>query len=201
MNCKPYSSAIKKIPFKYPVAKKIAKLMLDGLGYDEIYKKCFDENYVEIESLERRREITNKIYSRLCALDEFLLEQFYNGDVATSKYILVYAIAKTDTLFFDFLFERYREALLSQERKYLSIDDFDDFFEAKKQSDLIVAKWGKFTLECLTKGYRNILVDSGLGRRERKTIVVERMMIHPLVEEHIELIGDKDFLKATLGGD
>lgn len=201
MNRKPYSSAIKKIPFKYPVAKKIAKLMLDGLGYDEIYKKCFDENYVEIESLERRREITNKIYSRLCSLDEFLLEQFYNGDVATSKYILVYAIAKTDTLFFDFLFERYREALLSQERKYLSIDDFDDFFEAKKQSDLIVAKWGKFTLECLTKGYRNILVDSGLGRRERKTIVVERMMIHPLVEEHIELIGDKDFLKATLGGD
>ena len=201
MNRKPYSSAIKKTPFKYPVAKKIAKLMLDGLGYDEIYEKCFGENYVEIESLERRREVTNVIYNRLCSLDEFLLEQFYNGDVATSKFILVYAIAKTDTLFFDFLFERYREALLSPERKYLSIDDFDDFFEAKKQSDLIVSKWGKFTLECLTKGYRNILVDSGLGRRERKTIVVDRMMIHPLVEEHIELIGDKDFLKTTLGGD
>ena len=45
---------------------------------------------------------------------------------------------------------------------------------------------GKITLECLTKGYRNILVDSGLGKRERKTIVVERMMIHPAVEEHIQ---------------
>ena len=81
------------------------------------------------------------------------------------------------------------------------MDDFDDFFESKKQTDLIVARWGKFTLECLTKGYRNILVDSGLGRRERKNIIVSRVMIHPAVEEHIELIGDKDYLKAMLGGD
>ena len=201
MNRKPYSSAIKKTPFKYPIAKKIAKLMLDGLDHDEIYKKCYDENYVEIESLERRREVTNVVYNRLWALGYFLLTEFYNGDVATSKYILVYAIAKTDTLFFDFLFERYRDALMNPERHYLSIDDFDDFFESKKQVDLIVAKWGKFTLQCLTKGYRNILVDSGLGRRERKTIIVEKMMIHPAVEEHIELVGDKDYLRATLGGD
>lgn len=201
MNRKPYSSAIKKTPFKYPIAKKIAKLMLDGLDHDEIYHKCFNENYIEVESLERRREITNVIYNRLCSLDQFLLDQLYNADVATSKFILVYAIAKTDSLFFDFLFEKYREALLSENRNYLSIDDFDNFFESKKQSDLIVAKWGKFTLECLTKGYRNILVDSGLGRRERKNIIVNRVMIHPAVEEHIELIGDKDYLRATLGGD
>lgn len=201
MNRKPYSSAIKKTPFKYPIAKKIAKLMLDGLDRDEVYKRCFDENYIEVESLERRREITNVIYSRLCSLDDFLLNQFYNADVTTSKFILVYAIAKTDSLFFDFLFEKYREALMSENRKYLSMDDFDDFFESKKQTDLIVAKWGKFTLECLTKGYRNILVDSGLGRRERKNITVSRVIIHPVVEEHIELIGDKDYLKAMLGGD
>lgn len=201
MNRKPYSSAIKKTPFKYPIAKKIAKLMLDGLDRDEIYNKCYSENYVEIESLDRRREVTNVLYNRLCSLDSFLLSELYNGDVATSKFILVYAIAKTDTLFFDFMFEKYREALLNPERQYLSIDDFDDFFESKKQVDLIVSKWGDFTLQCLSKGYRNILVDSGLGRRERKTIVVERMMIHPAVEEHIELIGDKDYLKAMLGGD
>lgn len=201
MNRKPYSSAIKKTPFKYPIAKKIAKLMLDGLDRDEIYQKCFDENYVEIESLERRREVTNVVYNRLCSLDDYLLREFYNGDVATSKFILVYAIAKTDTLFFDFLFEKYRDALLNPERHYLSIDDFDNFFESKKQMDLIVAKWGDFTLQCLTKGYRNILVESGLGRRERKTIIVERVMIHPAVEEHIELIGDKNYLKAMLGGD
>ena len=198
MNRKPYSSAIKKTPFKYPIAKKIAKLMLDGLDREEIYTRCFDENYIEIESTDRRREITNVIYNRLIVLDNFLLSQFYNGDVATSKFILAYAIAKTDTLFFDFMMEVYREALMS-EKNYLSIDDFDQFFETKKQTDLIVAKWGDHTLQCMTKGYRNILVDSGLGARERRNIVVERMMIHPSVEEQIIEIGDKEFLQVMLG--
>ena len=198
MNRKPYSSAIKKTPFKYPIAKKIAKLMLDGLDREDIYKECFENNYIEIESPDRRREITNVLYGRLIALDPFLLSQFYNGDVATSKFILAYAIAKTDTLFYDFLMEVYREALLS-DKNYLSIDDFDQFFEIKKQTDLIVAKWGEHTLQCMTKGYRNILVDSGLGVRERRNIVVERMMIHPSVEEHIKEIGDNVYLQVMLG--
>ena len=132
MNKKPYSSAIKKTPYKYPIAKKIAGLMLDGLDYDEVFKKSFNDNYIEIESEQRRREITNVLYNRLSCLDEYLLSFFYKGDVATSKFILVYAIAKTDALFFDFLFERYREALLG-EKHYLSIDDFDEFFTAKAQ--------------------------------------------------------------------
>jgi len=198
MNRKPYSSAIKKTPFKYTIAKKMAKLMMDGFDRNEVYKECYTNNYIEIESPDRRREIVNVLYSRLSVLDNYLLSELYNGDVATSKFLLAYAIAKTDTLFFDFLAEVYREALLG-DKHYLSIDDFDNFFAVKKQNDLIVAKWGDFTLQCLTKGYRNILVDSGLGIRERKTIVVERMMIHPAVEEYIASIGDKEFLQAMLG--
>ena len=38
VNKKQYSSSIKKTPFKYIIAKKIAKLMLDGFDRNEIYK-------------------------------------------------------------------------------------------------------------------------------------------------------------------
>ena len=198
MNKKPYSSAIKKTPFKYTISKRVAKLMLDGHDRIEVYEECFARNYIEVESEQRRREITNVVYNRLAALDDCLLDAFYHGDVDTSKFILAYAIAKTDSLFFDFLCEVYREALLS-DRNYLSMDDFDLFFTTKKQADPIVSKWGDFTLQCLTKGYRNILVDSGLGTRSRRTIQVQRVMIHPAVEEHIASIGDQEYLQAMLG--
>ncbi len=198
MNKKPYSSSIKKTPFKYTISKKIAKLMLEKLDRNEVYNKCFNENYVEIDSLERRREVTNVIYERLLELDHFLLEQFYDGDVVTSKFILVYAIAKNDSLFFDFLFEVYREALLGN-KNYISMDDFETFFASKKESDIIVSKWGHFTIEQLSKGYRNILVESGLGIRVKRNIEVIRTTIHPSVEEHIQLIGDREFLQALLG--
>lgn len=198
MNKKPYSSAIKKTPFKYTISKRIAKLILDDYDRNGVYEKCFTENYVEIDSLQRRREVTNVIYERLIGLDRFLLDQFYNGDIMTSKFILVYAIAKADSLFFDFMFEVYREALLG-DKHYISIDDFDAFFAAKKESDLLVAGWGDFTLRDLARGYRNILVESGLGTRNVKNIDAKLAFVHPAVEEHIALIGDKEYLQALLG--
>ncbi len=198
MNKKKYSSSIKKTPFKYTISKKIAGLMLNKLDRNEIYNTCFNCNYIEIDSLERRREITNVIYNRLLELDNYLLDYFYNGDVITSKFILVYAIAKSDSLFFDFLFEVYREALLGN-KNYISIDDFETFFSSKKECDVVVSKWGNFTIDQLAKGYRNILVESGLGTRIKRNINVEKITIHPNIEEHIQLIGDKKFLQALLG--
>lgn len=198
MNKKIYSAAIKKTPYKYSTSKKIAKLILDGLDRNEVYQKCFVENYIDFESEDRRREVTNLIYGRLINLDNFLLKQLIDGDVETSKFILVYAIAKYDSLFFDFMFEVYCEALLGH-RDYLSLDDFDNFFTFKKETDLIVSSWSEYTIAQLAKGYRNILVDSGLGVRDKRNIRVVRIMVHPAVLEHIQVIGDGEYLKALLG--
>ncbi len=198
MNKKVYSSSLKKTPYKYLIAKKIAKLMLQKMDRAEVYAECYTNNYIEIDSADRRREITNITYERLLRLDDFLLKQFYEGDVETSKFLLVYAIAKTDRLFFEFMFEVYREALMG-DKSYISLDDFDAFFLGKKESDEEVAKWGEYTVSQLAKGYRTVLADSGLGQRDKHNIKALRVMIHPAVEEHIKLIGDGEFLKALLG--
>lgn len=198
MNKKIYSSSIKKTPFKYSVSKKIAKLIIDGDDRQEVFDKCYAQNYLEIESPDRRKEISNVIYMRLINIDEFLLKQFYEGDVETSKFILVYAIAKSDSLFFDFMFEVYREALVGN-KDYISIDDFENFFAAKKETDLIVASWGRCTLTQLAKGYRNILADSGMGVRDKRNIKAVKLLIHPVVQDYIKQIGDVVYLKALLG--
>lgn len=198
MNKKKYSSAIKKTPYKYLISKTIAKLMLQGLDRNEVYLECFDNNAVGINSLQRRREVTNVVYERLLNLDNYLLNEFVSGDISTSKFILVYAIAKNDPLFFDFLFEVYRESLLN-EKKFISLDDFDLFFEVKKEVNPTVKKWGYHTLDCLAKGYRNILVESELGKREKRNIKTIKPIIHPDIILYIESIGDYDYIKAILG--
>ena len=92
MNKKPYSSAIKKTPFKYSISKKIARMLLDGFDRLEVFDKCYNKNEIEIISEDRRREVTNVVYERLSVLDSFLLKQFYEGDLVTSKYILTYSL-------------------------------------------------------------------------------------------------------------
>jgi len=198
LNKKKYSSAIKKTPFNYLKTKIIGRLILQGLDRNEVYNECYDNNYLGIDSLQRRREVTNVIYERLVQLDQLLLGEFVNGDINTSKFVLVYAIAKNDPLFFDFLFEVYRESLLN-EKGYISIDDFDLFFKVKKEINITVSKWGHHTIDCLAKGYRNILVESGLGNREKKNIRTVKPIIHPDIIEHIKHLGDKHYMKAILG--
>lgn len=198
MDNQKHTSAIKKTPYKYYIAKKIADLIYKGLDRIEVYNECFSNNLIQVDSLERRREVTNVIYDRLILLDKYLLEQFLYGDIVTSKFILVYATAKSDSLFLDFLFEVYREALLN-EKQYISLDDFDLFFLGKKENNPTVNSWGAYTIDQLGKGYRNILVESGLGKREKRNILVHKILIHPEVINHLKLIKDEIYLKAILG--
>lgn len=197
MNKKEYSSAIKKTPFEYLRSKQIAELMKSGLVYDEMFKKCVIDNELPIVSDQRRKEVFNVVYDRLVSLDNFLLNEFINSSISTSKFILAYAIADTDPLFMEFLLIQYREALFG--KKYISISDFDDFFALEKEKIPVVASWGKTTLTQLAGGYRNILVESGLGKRVRKNIYVDKPIVNPAVVKHIESKGGKPFLQAVLG--
>ena len=198
MNKKVYSSAIKKTPFEYLPSKIIAKMIQNGLLYEEAFDRCVNQNELNVVSDERRKEIFNVCYDRLLNLDNTLLKEFIDGSISTSKFILVYAIASNDPLFLEFLLIQYRDTLLGN-KKYISISDFDDFFNLMKEKNAVVAKWTDTTLKQLAGGYRNILVESGLGERIKKNIYSRNVIVSPNVIKRIENIGDKAFLQAVLG--
>lgn len=198
MNKKEYSSAIKKTPFEYLPSKIIAKMISSGMLYKEAFDRCVNQNKLNIVSDERRKEVFNVCYDRLFNLDSVLLKEFLDGSISTSKFILVYAIASNDPLFLEFLLIQYRDTLLGN-KNYISISDFDDFFNLMKEKNAVVARWTETTLKQLAGGYRNILVESGLGERIKKNIYSRNVIVSPNVINRIENIGDKAFLQAVLG--
>lgn len=198
MNKRKTVSTIKKNPLNYLKSKMVAEMVYKGMDKNQIFNECFNENRIDIKSLERRREVTNEIYRRISNLDSYLIKEFLEQDIITSKLILIYAIAKTDDLFFEFLVEVYRNAILG-DKQYISMDDFDRFFQAKKETNLVVSKWSATTIEQLAKGYRKLLIDASLGVRNIKNIYVTKPMIHPSVMKYIEKIGDYKYLQAILG--
>ena len=197
MNKKEYSSAIKKTTFEYLRSKQIAEMMRDGLFYDELFKRCVTDGELPIVSDQRRKEVFNVVFDRLNSLDSYLLKEFVSSSISTSKFILAFAIANTDPLFMEFLLVQYREALFG--KKYISISDFDDFFSLEKEKNSVVLSWGNTTLTQLAGGYRNILVESGLGKRVKKNIYIDKPIINPTVVKHIENKGGKPFIQAVLG--
>lgn len=98
----------------------------------------------------------------------------------------------------EFLLITYREALIGN-KKYISISDFDDFFNLMKEKNSYVAKWSKTTTDQLAGGYRNILVESGLAKRIKKNMYPNKIIINPSIVAYIKENGGAAFSQAVLG--
>jgi hypothetical protein len=107
-----------------------------------------------------------------------LLEQ---SDVSTQKIIALIAIMKTDSLFFDFIYEVYREKLIIGSDE-LADSDIRIFFKHKQLQSEKVAKWTDYTLKRLGTCYKTILMEAGLTDRASGN----RKILKPILDMTLE---------------
>lgn len=82
------------------------------MEYDEIKKKCVEENLFGAAKEYRALRMAGYIITRLKAMDDTLVELFCSSDLATQKIINLITILRTDRLFFEFVYEVYREKVI-----------------------------------------------------------------------------------------
>lgn len=193
-----YKSTIKSMAFLFLELKKASVLYLQGLKADEIKKKALEENIFLLDTENRIKEIASTVLKRIEVLDEFLLRKLTNGNLETSKQIALYAILKTDRLFFEFMQEVYREKYLLGD--YIITDrDFNTFFQRKSEQCEQVASWKDYTLYKLKQVYKRILLQAGFVKKNKKNIQIVRPLMEEDVVEHLKSKGDQIYLQAMLG--
>ena len=77
--------------------------------------------------------------------------------------------SKVDYLFYEFLAETFREALLNDKNTFLWMTSIVFSYQKNKSC---CSFWSP-TIESLSKGYRKMLVDSGLGIRQIKKYICQ----------------------------
>ena len=107
-----YSSGLVSESFWFIEFKKIIQLKNDGKSWDDIRDLCLNNNLLGISKDYRARRIYGYLKNRVDTLDEGLINIFINADLTTQKIINIIAIAKKNRLFFEFLYEVYREKVL-----------------------------------------------------------------------------------------
>ena len=193
-----YKSTIKSRPYLFKETKKAATLIKQGIAIDDIKNKSIEDNIFQLESETRKKEVASIITTRLKELDEFVVDKISEGSVETSKILVLYAIIKTDRLFFEFMNEVYKEKLLLRDL-FLRDKDFNAFFQSKREQSDKVASWTEYTFKKLKQVYIRILFECGLienqkGDREIKTPILESE-----VKDYIYKIGDKIYINAIIG--
>lgn len=193
-----YKSTIKSRPYLYKETKKASSLINEGLDVNDIKEKSLQDNIFQLESETRKKEVASIITARLKDLDKQIIYNIENSNVETSKVLVLYAILKTDRLFFEFINEVYKEKILLKDL-FIKDKDFNVFFQNKREQSEKVASWSEYTFKKLKQVYIRILFESGLivnqkGDREIKVPIIESE-----VKDYLYSIGDKVYLNAMLG--
>lgn len=120
------------------------------------------------------------------------------SDPATQKLLNLIAILRTDRLFFEFLFDVYREKIIlgipSMETR-----DANIFFNNKEVQSAEVEAWKDTTKRKLRSCYFNFMVDANLLAPWEKHAELHRRFLDIALERHLEAKGDSAMIKAITG--
>ena len=193
-----YKSTIKSRPYLYKETKKAAGLINKGLEVEGIKNKSLEDNIFQLESETRKREVASITVVRLKDLEKFIIDKISEGNVETSKILVLYAIIKTDRLFFEFMNEVYKEKLLLREL-FLRDKDFNTFFQSKREQSEKVASWTEYTFKKLKQVYVRILFECGLIENQKGDRKIKTPILDSEVKAYLYKIGDKKYINAIVG--
>jgi len=193
-----YSSGLVSESFWFIEFRKIVKLRNEGKSWEEVKKLCLNENLLGVSKEYRAKRIYGYLKNRIEALDEDIYGIFMNADLATQKIIVFIAAAKQNRLFYEFLYEVYREKVLLGVCE-LTDSDINVFFKNKQQQNEVIATWTEITLKRLRGTYMNFMTDAGLLTIMEKQKKITPPILDVNLECYLKNKGEMQMIKAVTG--
>ena len=193
-----YSSGLVAESFWFIEFKILIKLRYEGKSWDDIKALCLNENLLGISKEYRAKRIFGYLKNRIEVIEEGYLEIFMHTDLQTQKIINILASAKKNRLFFEFLYEVYREKVKLGALE-LTESDINIFFKNKQEQDEIMSKWTDVTLRRLRSTYMNFLVDAGLLTVSDKQRKITPPILDITLENFLKDTGEMQLIKAITG--
>nr|WP_317359428.1 DUF1819 family protein [uncultured Tyzzerella sp.] len=156
-----YSSGLVSQSFWFIEFKKLLVELYNGKTMEDIKFLCINENFLGISNETRRKRVYGYLKNRLKYLNDDLIRLFINSSVSTQKLICLICILKENRLFFEFMYEIYREKIILG-CGHIEDADIFIFFKNKQNQDEIVSKWTDATLKRLKGSYTTFLIESNL---------------------------------------
>ena len=198
MKQKEYSAGMVKLSFWFAEFRKVVGLLNQGKTLPEIKQLNLRDNLFAAPTQTRAVQIFNSVSTRVKELDASFLALFEDCDISNQKFIVLLAIMRSDCLFFEFMYEVYREKLLLG-MDTLADSDIAIFFKNKQLQSEKVAAWQDYTLKRLGTCYKTMLMEAGLINQSTGT----RCIIKPILDKALEdclKINEMEIILRSLTG-
>ena len=189
-----YRATLTGASFLFLEFKQVLSLQTEGLSDSEIKKKVLTENLFQYKVKESLKRSLPSIFRRSHVLDDDLKMLVLQESVETGRMINLYALMKTDQLFFDFMNEVIREKF-EQNDYFLDKKDINLYFSSKIEQGTAIAEWKEQTVKKVKQVILRILAEAGIIKN-KKTGELQRIFMEDRLKRHLISLGDGDFVKA-----
>lgn len=193
-----YSAGLMSQSFWFTEFKKVVKLILAGNTQRNVKTLCVTDNLFGVSNAYRAARIAGYLTNRAAALDAKEMQLLLESDLATQKPLNLIAILRTDRLFFEFLFEVYREKVM------LGIPIMEDrdaniFFNNKAAQNSLIDGWRETTKSHLRQCYFNFMTEANLLVLDGKTRKITPPILDIALERYLETKDNGIMIKAITG--
>lgn len=195
-----YSAGLMSQSFWFIEFKKVIVLRSQGKTEPEIKSLCLEQNLFGAAKAERARRMYGYIINRAKTLDKTMIDLFVTSDLSTQKLINLVAILRIDRLFFEFVYEVYRDKVKLGVQE-ISMNDVSIFFKNKEVQSPDVAVWKDTTIRKLGNCYLNFMTDANLLTVVNKGKRVTPPIVDVALERYLAATGENSLLKAIAGMD
>lgn len=198
MERKEYSAGMVKLSFWFSEFRKVIQLLNSGKTLSDIKKINLEENIFSAPTRARATQIFNTVSTRVKGLDQSFYTLFEQSDISNQKVIALIAVMQSDSLFFDFVYEVYREKLIIGVDE-LADSDLSIFFKDKQLQSDKVAKWKDYTLKRLGSCYKTMLMEAGVADRAKGSWKIFKPILDKSLEDCLKANGMEVTLHALTG--
>lgn len=198
MEHKNYSAGLMSQSFWFLEFKMAVKLRKEGMNYEELKKKCVEENLFGAAKEYRALRMAGYVIARVKEMDDPLADLFCSSDLATQKLINLITILKSDRLFFEFVYEVYREKVILG-ADVIEESDVNLFFHRKEAQSELVAGWKDSTKRHLRSCYLNFMADANLLTVPDRQKRITPPILDIALERYLESVGETALVRALTG--
>ena len=198
MGKKEYSAGIVSKGFWFLEFKKFLEFLKNGKNEIEIRKLQDEENIFSASSKNYGKRIISEINKRIKILPEGIKELFFKSDTGTQKVINLLSIMGTDKLFFEYVYNSYRNELLLGTKEY-NPGVVMKFLKEKAEQNEEVAKFSEKTLKRMQGTYGNYLKEAGLLEEKNKEILYGKVYLDYELEKLLRENNMEIYIKTLKG--
>ena len=198
MGKREYSAGIVSKGFWFLEFKKFLEFLKNGKNEIEIRKLQDEENIFSASSKDYGKRIISEVNKRIKILPEGIKELFFKSDTGTQKVINLLSIMETDKLFFEYVYNSYRNELLLGTKEY-NPGIVMKFLKEKAEQNEEVAKFSEKTLKRMQGTYGNYLKEAGLLEEKNKEILYGKVYLDYELEKLLMENNMEVYIKTLKG--